>query len=89
MVPDRLMKFIGEDNGYLRQFVCPLPFEHFEIGPAGDVLVCCGHWVPTRIGNFLEGPDRRDPQLGEGLQDPAIDDRRVLQVLQSHRLPST
>jgi hypothetical protein len=56
MVPDRLMKFIGEDNGYLRQFVCPLPFEHFEIGPAGDVLVCCGHWVPTPIGNFLRDP---------------------------------
>jgi len=56
IVPDRLMKFIGEDNGYLKQFVCPLPFEHFEIGPAGDVLVCCGHWVPTPIGNFLRDP---------------------------------
>jgi tetratricopeptide (TPR) repeat protein len=56
MVPDRLVKFIGEDNGYLKQFVCPLPFEHFEIGPAGDVLVCCGHWVPTSIGNFLRDP---------------------------------
>jgi hypothetical protein len=56
MVPDRLMKFIGEDNGYLKQFVCPLPFEHFEIGPAGDVLVCCGHWLPTSIGNFLKDP---------------------------------
>jgi hypothetical protein len=54
MVPDRLMKFIGADNGYLKQFVCPLPFEHFEIGPAGDVLVCCGHWLPTSIGNFLK-----------------------------------
>jgi hypothetical protein len=56
MVPDRLVKFSGEDNGYLKQFVCPLPFEHFEIGPAGDVLVCCGHWVPTSIGNFLRDP---------------------------------
>ena len=33
MVPDRLVKFIGEDNSYLKQFICPLPFEHFEIGP--------------------------------------------------------
>lgn len=56
MVPDRLVKFIGEDNGYLKQFVCPLPFEHFEIGPSGDVLVCCGHWLPTSIGNFLRDP---------------------------------
>lgn len=56
MVPDRLMKFIGEDNGYLKQFVCPLPFEHFEISPSGDVLVCCGHWLPTSIGNFLRDP---------------------------------
>jgi hypothetical protein len=56
MVPDRLVKFIGEDNGYLKQFVCPHPFQHFEIGPDGNVLVCCGHWVPTSIGNFLHDP---------------------------------
>ena len=56
MVPDRLVKFIGEDNGYLKQFVCPLPFEHFEISPSGEVLVCCGHWLPTSIGNFMKGP---------------------------------
>jgi hypothetical protein len=54
MIPDRLVKFIGEDNGFLKQFVCPLPFEHFEISPSGDVLVCCGHWLPTNIGNFLK-----------------------------------
>ncbi len=52
-VPERLVKYIGEDNGYLKQFVCPLPFERFDIGPNGDVLVCCGHWLPTSIGNFL------------------------------------
>jgi iron-sulfur cluster protein len=56
MVPDRLVKFIGEDNGYLKQFVCPLPFEHFEISHSGNVLVCCGHWLPTSIGNFLKEP---------------------------------
>jgi hypothetical protein len=55
-VPPRLEKFIGEDNGYLRQFVCPLPFERFDIGPSGDVLVCCGHWLPTSIGNFIKDP---------------------------------
>ena len=52
-VPPRLEKFIGADNGYLKQFVCPLPFERFDIGPNGDVLVCCGHWLPTSIGNFM------------------------------------
>jgi hypothetical protein len=55
-VPPRLEKFAGEDNGYLRQYVCPLPFERFDIGPNGDVLVCCGHWLPTVIGNFLNQP---------------------------------
>jgi hypothetical protein len=55
-VPPRLEKFAGEDNGYLRQFVCHLPFERFDIGPNGDVLVCCGHWLPTTIGNFMNQP---------------------------------
>jgi hypothetical protein len=55
-VPPRLEKFVGDDNGYLKQFVCPLPFERFDIGPDGNVLVCCGHWLPTSIGNFMTQP---------------------------------
>jgi hypothetical protein len=55
-VPARLAKFIGEDNGYLKQFVCPEPFDRFDIGPSGEVLVCCGHWLPTSIGDFLKDP---------------------------------
>jgi hypothetical protein len=56
LLPPRFEKFIGEDNGYLRSFICPLPFERFDIGPSGDVLVCCGHWLPTSIGNFIKEP---------------------------------
>jgi hypothetical protein len=55
-VPPRLKKFIGADDGHMKQFVCPLPFERFDIGPNGDVLVCCGHWLPTSIGNFMRDP---------------------------------
>jgi hypothetical protein len=55
-VPPRLIKFIGDDDGYLKQFVCPEPFDRFDIGPSGDVLVCCGHWLPTSIGNILTEP---------------------------------
>jgi hypothetical protein len=55
-VPDRLAKFIGEDNGSLKKFVCAQPFTRFDIGPAGEVLLCCGHWLPTPIGNFVSSP---------------------------------
>src|SRR5262249_54072635 len=55
-VPPRLEKFIGIDNGHLKEVVCPLPFERFDIGPSGDVLVCCGHWLPTSIGNLMKDP---------------------------------
>jgi MoaA/NifB/PqqE/SkfB family radical SAM enzyme len=51
-VPARLVKFIGVDNGYMRKFRCPEPFTRFDIGPNGDVSVCCGHWVHKQIGNF-------------------------------------
>ena len=54
--PKRFDKFIGEDTGYLKQFVCPEPFKRFDIGPDGNVLVCCGHWLPTSIGNFINDP---------------------------------
>lgn len=52
-VPDRLVKFIDRDNGALRDRICPEPFKRFDVGPSGDVLVCCGHWVPTSIGNLM------------------------------------
>src|ERR1700737_4897408 len=32
-VPPRLEKFAGGDNGYLKQFVCPVPFKAFSFGP--------------------------------------------------------
>ncbi len=51
-VTPRLVKFIGDDDGHLRQFVCREPFSRFDIGPSGEVLVCCGHWLPTSIGDF-------------------------------------
>jgi len=72
-VPQRLEKFIGEDTGYLRQFVCPEPFKRFDIGPSGDVLVCCGHWLPTSIGNF-----QRDPIEGVLNSDMAQKIRRSM-----------
>jgi Iron-sulfur cluster-binding domain len=34
----------------------PEPFDRFDIGPSGDVLVCCGLWLPTSIGNFVKDP---------------------------------
>ena len=49
----RFHKFIGEDTGNLRDKICPLPFKRFDIGPNGDVLVCCGHWLPKTIGNIV------------------------------------
>jgi hypothetical protein len=55
-VPERLAKFIGEDNGYLKQFVCPNPFRQFNIADNGEVQVCCGSWLPTAIGQFLDEP---------------------------------
>ena len=56
VVPDRLMKFIGEDNGYLKEFVCSVPFEHMALTENGDALLCCGLWLPTAIGNFIKTP---------------------------------
>jgi hypothetical protein len=55
-VAPRMEKFAGDDNGYLKQFVCSAPFERFDIGPNGDVKLCCGDWLPTSIGNILKQP---------------------------------
>lgn len=52
-VPGRFNKFIGPDDGSLLDRICSEPFKRFDISPGGEVLVCCGHWVPTPIGNLL------------------------------------
>ncbi len=52
-VPERLQKFIGEDNGALLGLICPEPFKRFDVGPSGETLLCCGHWLPTPIGNIM------------------------------------
>ncbi len=59
LVPDRLVKFIGRDSGVLLDRICPEPFKRFDISPSGEVLVCCGHWLPTSIGDLMtDGVDQ-------------------------------
>ena len=48
-----LRKFIGEDNGALANRICREPFKRFDVGPSGEVLLCCGHWLPTPTGNIM------------------------------------
>lgn len=52
-VPDRLQKFIGMDNGALLDRICKEPFKRFDVGPSGETLLCCGHWLPMPIGNIM------------------------------------
>lgn len=57
-LPAALEHLVGDDPGYLKQRICAQPFKRFDIQPDGDVLVCCHHWLPTRIGNiYLDTPD--------------------------------
>ena len=58
-VPPRLEKFAGDDNGYLKQFVCPLPFERFDIGPNGLVMVCCWSLATDSYRQLYEPADAR------------------------------
>jgi hypothetical protein len=53
-LPARLAKFIGPDDGALLDRICSEPFKRFDITQTGDVLACCGHWLPTPIGNILD-----------------------------------
>ncbi len=60
-VPLRLQKFIGNDNGYLKDFTCDLPFKRADLVETGEVNLCCGHLTDKAIGrvedsenNFLD-----------------------------------
>jgi hypothetical protein len=51
-IPPRLEKFVGYDNGVLKNVTCKLPYTNFEVNASGGVYVCCSHLVPTPIGNI-------------------------------------
>lgn len=55
-IPPHWERFIGPDNTYLHEHVCRNPFERFDITWDGGALLCCGHWLPEKIGNILEQP---------------------------------
>jgi MoaA/NifB/PqqE/SkfB family radical SAM enzyme len=51
-VSPRLEKFVGADSGYLKDFVCEMPFQRFDIVETGEINLCCGHWLPKAIGSI-------------------------------------
>lgn len=52
-VPRFLQKFLGHDDGYLAERICRQPFDNFNVDENGGVMVCCGHWLPTKTGNLF------------------------------------
>jgi Iron-sulfur cluster-binding domain len=74
-VPERLQKFIGTDNGALSDRICPEPFKRFDVGPSGDTLLCCGHWLPTPIGNIMtqEVGDILNSHAARKIRDSMLD----------------
>ena len=74
-VPPRLVKFIDHDNNYLKEFTCTQPFTRFDVGPSGDVLVCCGHWLPTPIGNIMETPAKQvlNSKMAQDIRESVVD----------------
>ena len=74
-VPPRLVKFIDHDNGYLKEFTCTQPFSRFDVGPSGDVMVCCGHWLPTSIGNIMETPAKQvlNSEIAQDIRRSVVD----------------
>lgn len=55
-VPAHLLKFVGDDNGFLKGKFCREPFERMDVHTGREVAVCCGNWLPTLIGSLDDGP---------------------------------
>jgi hypothetical protein len=50
-----LRRYLGDDDKYLNERTCPLPFEHLEIQENGNATVCCGYWTPEfSMGNVMK-----------------------------------
>ena len=87
-VPDRLKKFIGVDNGALLDRICKDPFKRFDIGRSV-------RRYPVVLRSLATDADRQhlDPRSGRRTQftcrsqDPRLDARRELQILQPPRMP--
>ncbi len=60
LFPQRLSATVEEEtdgkadelSAYLKTSFCPVPFEHFETSPSGEVYACCPAWLPKPIGTL-------------------------------------
>jgi len=53
-VPAALQKFVGANANALQDRFCPIPFARADVHQAGEVLMCCAHWLPTALGNVFQ-----------------------------------
>jgi hypothetical protein len=53
-----LQRYLGDDDGYMAQRTCPIPFERFDLQDNGNASVCCAQWMPNMdMGNVLTGSE--------------------------------
>jgi hypothetical protein len=49
-----LRRYLGDDDGYMRERTCPFPFERVDLQENGNTSVCCAQWMPGfSIGNVM------------------------------------
>jgi Iron-sulfur cluster-binding domain len=53
-VHQALNRYLGDDDGYFNERICPVPFERIDVQENGNCAVCCAHWMPGfSLGNIM------------------------------------
>jgi len=54
-IPHAVRRYLGDDDGYLRERTCEIPFDNFTINEDGNTSVCCSYFMPgIKLGSVLE-----------------------------------
>jgi hypothetical protein len=63
-----IQRYLGDDDGYMAERICPYPFERMDLQENGNAAVCCAHWMPGfSLGNVIDG-NRTASELYNGEQ---------------------
>ena len=97
-IPAHLVKFAGDDNGYLFRKFCANPFTRFDIchdDPYPVVRVCCNHWLPVVIGDLSQSVDEiLNSRLAKDIRKSIVDgtfkycDHLNCQMMNTNQLPN-
>lgn len=73
VIPTHLSRYNGDESDFLKKHCCTAPFVRFDVSCDGSSYLCCGHWLPTSIGNIYTDPEVLNSEVAQKIRKSVAD----------------